>query len=48
MESDCFKKRKKEAEAEKRTITLEKIQAAKAIEESYAAEYEDTRCIRDK
>ncbi|MDO7171086.1 flotillin family protein [Mariniflexile sp. AS56] len=36
-ESDALR-REKEAEAEKRAITSEKVQAAKALEESYAAE----------
>jgi flotillin len=48
-ESDALR-REKEAEAEKRAITSEKIQAAKALEESYAAEKvaEDARASRDK
>ncbi|WP_299105959.1 flotillin family protein [uncultured Winogradskyella sp.] len=38
-ESDALR-REKEAEAEKRAITSEKVQAAKALEEAYAAERE--------
>jgi len=48
-ESDALR-REREAEAEKRAIASEKVQAAKALEESYAAEKEaeDARASRDK
>lgn len=48
-ESDALR-REREAEAEKRAIASEKVQAAKALEEAYAAEKEaeNARAIRDK
>ena len=48
-ESDALR-REREAEAEKRAIATEKIQAAKALEEAYAAEQEaeNARASRDK
>jgi flotillin len=48
-ESDALR-REREAEAEKRAVATEKIQAAKALEESYSAEKnaEDARASRDK
>ena len=48
-ESDALR-RERQAEAEKRAIASEKIQAAKALEESYAAEKtaETARALRDK
>ena len=48
-ESDALR-REREAEAEKRAIATEKVQAAKALEEAYAAEQEAeyARASRDK
>ena len=48
-ESDALR-REREAEAEKRAIATEKVQAAKALEEAYAAEQEaeNARASRDK
>lgn len=48
-ESDALR-REREAEAEKRALASEKVQAAKALEEAYAAEKEaeNARAIRDK
>jgi flotillin len=48
-ESDALR-REREAEAEKRAIASEKVQAAKALEEAYAAEKEaeNARASRDK
>jgi len=48
-ESDALR-REREAEAEKRAIASEKVQAAKALEEAYAAEREaeNARASRDK
>jgi flotillin len=48
-ESDALR-REREAEAEKRAVATEKIQAAKALEESYSAEKdaENARASRDK
>ncbi len=48
-ESDALR-REAEAEAEKRAIASEKVQAAKALEEAYSAEQaaEDARAQRDK
>lgn len=48
-ESDALR-REREAEAEKRAIASEKVQAAKALEEAYAAEKEaeNARATRDK
>ena len=48
-ESDALR-REREAEAEKRAIASEKVQAAKALEEAYAAEKEaeEARANRDK